>query len=166
MTEKANIAELANELIYRRYLIHHGRLPQHCKELNLPEYIAMHLIAEETSAEEADSEKLYLEALSNKMQLSIRPVSKIAGELRDRGLVTWSHDGSGSDGTYVTVTETGLRLIREQEQALEDYYTRVIKAYGRDNMVQLLHMMKQLEDVMQNELEGTEVSADASQAEL
>lgn len=72
--------------------------------------------------------------------------------LRDRGLVSWSHDGDGSEGTYITVTESGLGLIERQEAVLKDYYRRVIEKFGAENMIAFLNQMKSLEEIMDAEL--------------
>ena len=79
------------------------------------------------------------------------------GNLRDKGLVTWSHDGNGSEGTYVTITEMGQKLLTEQEEILKAYYGKVIEKFGKDNLIQLLQLMKQLETVMSSEIEEMEV---------
>ena len=90
------------------------------------------------------------------MQLSIRQTSKMIAELRDRGLVLWSHDGTGKDGTYVSITENGKERIKIQEEIIKNYYGRVIEKYGKENLIQLLHLMKQLDTIMCSELEEFE----------
>ena len=75
---------------------------------------------------------------------------------RSRGLLLWSHDGNGSEGTYVTITESGKKLLKNQEQILRDYYGKVIEKYGKENLIQLLRLMKELETVMSSELERME----------
>ena len=94
------------------------------------------------------------------MQLTIRQTSKMIGKLRDRGLVVWSHDGNGSDGTYVTITENGQKLLKTQEEILKNYYEKVIGKFGKDNMIHLLQMVKQLETIMSSEMEEWEEEAD------
>ena len=155
MENKSNIVDLTNELIYRKFLMNNGQRQQF-KDLNMPEYIALHIIAKTASEELIYSGKTYLKDLADKMQLSIRQISKMVSELRDRGLLTWSHDGDGTDGTYVVITESGSELMCQQEHMLNDYYGRVIKKYGPDNLIHLLQMMKELETVMSSELEGTD----------
>ena len=86
----------------------------------------------------------------------MRQTSQMAGELKDRGLVTWSHDGDGSDGTYMSITDRGRELIAKNEEILKKYYGNVIEKYGRDDMIQLLQMMKRLENVVQGEFEDME----------
>ena len=92
------------------------------------------------------------------MQLTIRQTSKMVGELRDRGMILWSHDGNGSEGTYVTITEMGKKLLEEQEQLLKEYYGKVIIKFGKENLIKLLQMMKQLETVMSSEIEEMEAT--------
>ena len=88
------------------------------------------------------------------MHLTIRQTSKMVGNLKDRGLLVWSHDGDGSEGTYVTITESGESLLSEHEASLGEYYKKVIGKFGEDNLIQLLQLMKQLDTVMGGELEG------------
>lgn len=78
------------------------------------------------------------------------------GALRDRGLITWSHDGDGSEGTYLSITETGKELVAKNEEILKKYYGRVIEKYGKEDMIQLLQLIKKLETVAQSEFEEIE----------
>lgn len=153
---KADITQLSNELTYRRYLMNKGQMYKVFKKMSIPEYIALHNIAVDSEISDIYSGKTYLKELSEKMQLTIRQTSKLIGQLRDRGLVLWSHDGDGSEGTYVTITETGEQVLNEQEEILKEYYGKVIEKYGRENLIQLLQMMKQLETVMSSEIEELE----------
>ena len=156
IVEKIDIVKLTNELTYHRYLMNRGKVRDFFKKVSIPEYIALHYIALESEMSEIYSGRTYLKELAEKMQLSIRQTSKMVGDLRDRGLILWSHDGNGSEGTYVTITENGKKLLNEQEEVLKNYYGKVISKFGKDNMVQLLQMMKQLETIMSSELEEME----------
>ena len=142
MTKKVDITELTNEFVYQRYLLNNAHIREYFTKLKVPEYIALNIISENADKEDIYSGKTYLKDLSDAMQVPIRQISKIVGQLRDRGLVKWSYDGSG--------------LITDQENKLRDYYGRVIEKYGTDNMIQLLEMMKRLETVMSIELEEKE----------
>ena len=71
-------------------------------------------------------------------------MSNVATNLKNRGLVIWSHDGDGSEGTYLTVTETGLKLMDKQEDKLKNYYERVINRFGLKNTVDLIGKMTAL----------------------
>ncbi|MGN8630074.1 hypothetical protein ACTNEW_00505 [Blautia sp. HCP3S3_G3] len=151
-----DIVKLTNEITYHRYLMNKGQLRDFFKELSIAEYIALHYISLDSEMSEIYSGRTYLKELAEKMQLSIRQTSKMVGDLRDRGLILWSHDGNGSEGTYVTITETGQKLLDEQEEVLKNYYGRVIEKYGKENMIQLLCLMKQLETVMSSTMEEME----------
>lgn len=74
------------------------------------------------------------------------------GALRDKGLISWGHDGNGSDGTYVSVTESGVGLVERQEAVLKNYYRRVIEKFGEKKLVALFSLMEELESVMDREL--------------
>lgn len=156
MAAKDDITSLTNELTYRRYLMDKDQIRKLFKELDVPEYIALHCISatDETSA--IYSGRTYLKELADKMHLTIRQTSKMVGNLKEKGLLEWSHDGNGSEGTYVTITEMGQKLFHEQEAVLRDYYGRVIEKFGKENLILLLQLMKQLETVMSSEMEETE----------
>lgn len=151
-----DVLKLSNELMYRRYLLNKDQLRNFFKELSIPDYIALHIIQETEELTEIYEGRTYLKNLAEKMQMTIRQTSKMVGNLRDRGLLLWSHDGNGSEGTYVTITESGKKLLKNQEQILRDYYGKVIEKYGKENLIQLLRLMKELETVMSSELERME----------
>ena len=151
-----DVLKLSNELMYRRYLLNKDQLRNFFKELSITDYIALHIIQETEELTEIYEGRTYLKDLAEKMQMTIRQTSKMVGNLRDRGLLLWSHDGNGSEGTYVTITESGKKLLKNQEQILRDYYGKVIEKYGKENLIQLLRLMKELETVMSSELERME----------
>lgn len=154
--EKNEIGVLSNELTYRHYLLNKGKVRELFRKMSMPEYLALHIIAVESKASGVYSGRTYLKDLSEKMELTIRQTSKMIGDLRDRGLILWAHDGDGSEGTYVTITETGENLLSEQETLLKEYYGKVISKFGKQNLIELLRLMKQLETVMSSELEEME----------
>lgn len=156
--EKNEVVELSNELTYRHYLMDKGIIHELFQKMTISEYIALHMIVLESESTVIYGGRTYLKELSEKMRLTIRQTSKMVGELRDRGLILWSHDGNGSEGTYVTITEMGRKLLEEQEQILKKYYGKVIGKFGKENMIKLLQLMKQLETVMSSEIEEMEAT--------
>ena len=160
ITTKDDIVRLSNELTYRRYIMNKDQLRKLFKELSIAEYIALHSISATDETSSIYSGRTYLKELADRMQFTIRQTSKLIGNLKDRGLLSWSHDGDGSEGTYVTITKMGEKLLKEQEEILRKYYGRVIKKYGKENMVLLLQLMKQLETVMSSEMEEVEVQVE------
>ena len=120
-------------------------------ELSVPEYIALHSIAKSAPDYDLSLEKTYLKDLADRLEVSIHSVSKMVRKLKERGLVVWSHDGNGSEGTYITITELGMRSMHRQENMLNEYYSRVIEKFGHDNLIHLLQQMDALEQTMDNE---------------
>lgn len=151
-----DILELSNELTYRIYVMNRDQRRKRFDELNMREYIALQRITHIAASEGIYSGKVYLKDLSESMHLSMRQTSRMAKTLKDRGLVTWSHDGDGSEGTYLSITDGGKELVSKNEEILKEHYGRVIDKYGKENMIQLLQMMKSLETIVQSELENPE----------
>ena len=82
------------------------------------------------------------------MQRTVRQTSHLVKALQERGMLAWSHDGDGSEGTYVTITDSGKKMLAEEEDMLKQYYRRVFARFGKENLMQLLTLMRQLESVM------------------
>lgn len=158
--EVADVKMLSHEITYRRYLMNKGNIKDLFEKMSIPEYIALHSVAMESELSSIYGERTYLKELSEKMELTIRQTSKMIGKLRDRGLLTWSHDGDGSEGTYVTITESGKKLLNEQEEVLRKYYGNVIEKFGKEKLIQLLQLMKELETIMSGEVEELEEKND------
>lgn len=156
MTDTEDLRVLSHEITYRGFLMNRGKIKGLFEKLSVPEYIALHSIASESDVTSIYGGKTYLKELSAKMELTMRQISKMIGDLRDRGFVTWSHDGNGSEGTYVTITDSGKKLLDEQEEILKQYYGKVIDTFGKDKMIQLLQLMRELETVMSSEFEEME----------
>lgn len=153
----SDISMLSHEITYQRYLMNSGRsIKELFKKMSIPEYIALHSVAMERELSSIYGERTYLKDLSEKMELTIRQTSKMIGKLRDQGLLIWSHDGDGSEGTYVTITEAGQKLLSEQEEILRKYYEKVIDKFGKEKLIQMLQLMKELETIMSSEFEEME----------
>ncbi|MGN1409571.1 MAG: MarR family transcriptional regulator [Eubacteriales bacterium] len=149
--ENNDVTLLAYELTYHRYLMNKGKARHLFRDLTVQEYITLHSITGGAHKKDITSEKIYLKDLSERLDISIHRASKMARELKERGLAQWSHDGNGSEGTYITITESGIRLMRCQEKILEEYYSRVIDKFGHDNLVALISQMDALEKIMDEE---------------
>ncbi|MGM9657829.1 MAG: MarR family transcriptional regulator [Eubacteriales bacterium] len=148
---KSDIAKLAYELTYHRYLINKDKARGLFTELTVSEYIALHSISKAASDIADADNKAYLKDLACYLGVSIQSMSKTAGDLKNRGLAVWSHDGDGSDGTYVSITELGIKSMCRQEEILKDYYSRVIEKFGYDNIIGLLRQIEKLEEIMDSE---------------
>lgn len=144
--------KLLHELTYRRFLLSDGKIRSFFQKVSIPEYLALHMIKE--SEKSGDTGKTYLKDIADKMQRTVRQTSHLVKALQERGLLAWSHDGDGSEGTYVTITESGRKLLTEEEGLLKEFYGRVFEKFGMDNLMQLLQLMKDLEAEMRAEFQG------------
>ena len=154
-----DIGKLSHELTYHKYLLNNDKIRSFFQKLSIPEYLAMHMIRESEQADDIYAGRTYLKDISDQMQRPMRQISRMVKTLQERGFLAWSHDGDGSEGTYVTITEAGKKMLEEEEAALKKYYGKVITSYGRDNLIQLLQLMKQPETVMGKEFEEMEATA-------
>lgn len=147
-TENNNIAKLSYELTYHNYIMNRDNARLLFKELSVSEYLLLHYLIKFTSESDAPKEKVYLMDLAENLKQPMREISKLAGSLKERGLIIWAHDGNGSEGTYLIITESGLKLVYRQDEIMKDYYGRVIQKYGKENVIALLKMMSDLEEVI------------------
>ena len=145
--DKNTINKLAYDLTYQRYLLNKDKANYLFNDLSVGDYVVLHTVL-------CFEDKAYLEKLGEKLNLSISKMSNVATNLKNRGLVIWSHDGDGSEGTYLTVTETGLKLMDKQEDKLKNYYERVINRFGLKNTIDLIGKMTALETIMEEEMEN------------
>lgn len=145
--DKNTINKLAYDLTYQRYLLNKDKANYLFNDLSVGDYVVLHTVL-------GFEDKAYLEKIGEKLNLSISKMSNVAANLRNRGLILWSHDGDGSEGTYLTVTETGLKLMDKQEEKLKNYYERVINRFGLKNTVDLIGKMTALETIMEEEMEN------------
>ena len=76
--------------------------------------------------------------------------------MNGKNLINWNHDGDGKDGTYITITEHGMKVFEKTDNKLRDFYTKVLENFGKEKMIQLLQLMKEFESVMRTEMEQME----------
>ncbi len=154
MLEKKEMNEvggLSYALIYHRYLMNKGKAQNLFTELSLQQYLLLRRVTVGEGQSKAPLKKTYLRDLAENMELSIHSVSKLVGDMKDKGLVYWSHDGNGSEGTYIIVTEHGKQKMETQEKILYGYYGRVIEKFGKESLKELLLQLERLEEVMKEE---------------
>lgn len=164
MNQNEKLKALPYELTLRRYLFGRDSAQGVFEHLTPTEYIALHMIKKTSSEVATEDDKIYLQDLADKLELSIHQASKIARRLQERGLIIWSHDGDGEEGTYICETDMGVEAMKRQDAVLEERYRNVIEEFGYDNLVQLLSEMKRLNEIMDKSfshgLEGTDGSVE------
>lgn len=149
-----DMTELSNNITYHRYMLSKDQAETFFKDITVPEYIAL-----EEIKSSIENGKVYLKQISEDMKISISKASKLVAGLKEKGLVEWSHDGNGSEGTYISFTNSGILVMETQEKILKDYYGRVAQKFGKGRLITLLTLMSELEDVMSAELNDMGVEA-------
>lgn len=124
------------------------------------EYALIWLLSKHTK--DTGSEKIYLKDMVRELGLPMYKVSAITRSLQDKGLVQWTHDGNGEEGTYILLTDTALTSVQTHRQAMRAYHQRVVAAYGEEKFLHLLGEITQLEDIMRQEAE--KIGGDHDQA--
>ena len=116
------------------------------------DYAVMWFIA--NKAENAsENEKFYLKDMAESSGISMHIITEMVRKLRDKGLVVWTHDGNGQEGTYVKVTELGARSVLEQREILSDFHKNVIDEFGSDRFLNMIREMSEFEEIMNKEIE-------------
>ena len=155
-TGKEPMKNLAHEITYRRYLLSKDDARSMFKDINIAEYIALHFMCEQIESDSIYSDRIYLSEISEKLNLPIRKTSKLIREMSGKNLINWDHDGDGKDGTYVTITEHGKSVFEGTDSKLRDFYSSVLRKFGKEKLIQLLQLMKEFDCVMRTELEQME----------
>lgn len=152
MTSKLKLgkdtASLSHELIMRRYIFDRQRILDALDRLTLVEYIALHYMHEN----ERTSDRTYLKDICEHMEIPTRMGSRLMTKLKGRGLISWSHDGDGSDGTYTVLTDTGNALLEDQDIRFKDYFDNVIEEFGKDRMYEMLTLLREFEDILDSQV--------------
>lgn len=162
--QNVNLTSLVNELMYRRFLVSNDEVQHFFKELTVSEYIALDLIIKNEKNDPIYGGKTYLTDLAERLQRPMRVITNLARSLRDKGLVIWKHDGDGEQGTYVVITDDGRTIAEEHQQVARDFYGRVIQKFGKNNLIKMLDLMKQLDTVMTAELENYSVKEEENES--
>lgn len=145
-----NIGILSHEVTYRRFRINNDRVGRVFHILSISEYIALYAIMKSISQTEQEH-KIFLKDIASEMDIPLGHASKIARNLKDKGYIIWTHEGTGNEGTYIEVTESGIRNLTEQERILKEYYQNIINQIGQEKLMQWLLLTQEIETVMEQE---------------
>lgn len=149
-----DVLDIANAVTLYSYSIHRLGMQNLFQKLSASDYITLTRIRRAT--ENRESDRLYLSEIADELSLPIGRVSKTVRLLKERGLVLWTHDGSGSEGTYIQITENGRRMLEEQNEALRRFYEDVINTFGKERFMHLLKELNELEQTMNGIRTGEE----------
>ena len=132
-------------------LFHSPALRHLFQENASDEYALIWLLSKHTK--DTGSEKIYLKDIVRELNLPMPKVSAIARSLQNKGLVRWTHDGNGEEGTYILLTDTAVTSVQAHRQTLRAYHQRVVAAYGEEKFLHLLGEIARLEEIMRQEAE-------------
>lgn len=150
--DRKEFNELASEITYRRYMMDKVNLTKIFPDISTMDYIALWVISR-LAEKKPDSDKIYLQDIAADLKVPMNRVSEMIQKLRDRGVLIWTHDGDGSEGTYVKLTASGREAMKKQQEILGSYYRNVIEEFGKEEFVQMLQMLARLERIMDKESE-------------
>ncbi|MCR4616927.1 MAG: MarR family transcriptional regulator [Lachnospiraceae bacterium] len=144
---KEDLIKLANQMLQVRSTIDSDHLKKIFSKISIIDYTALKKVYGNTT-EEHISEPIYLTQLAEQFNMTISQVSNQVKRLQTKGYIYWEHD---ENGTYIRLSETGHRLMQEQQEILNDYFYNVVKRIGYIRFIQLLDNIKKLEEIMDEE---------------
>ncbi len=150
--DRKEFNELASEITYRRYMMDKVNLTKIFPDISTMDYIALWVISR-LAEKKPDIDKIYLQDIAADLKVPMNRVSEMIQKLRDKGVLIWTHDGDGSEGTYVKLTESGQEVMKKQQEILGSYYRNVIEEFGKEEFVRMLQMLARLERIMNEESE-------------
>lgn len=124
-------------------------------QVSVVDYAAMWIIAKLIDEKE-DLDRLYLNEIAEQLQIPMKEVTKIVQSLQGRGLISWTHDGDGSEGTYIQITKNGSEAVGVQQHTLKDLYARVIRRFGKERFMTMVSLVGEFDYVMNDEMERLE----------
>ncbi|MGO5313147.1 hypothetical protein ACTQ1O_01885 [Bilifractor sp. LCP21S3_A7] len=158
------VRDLAEKFIYSRYIVGKEQNQKFLHNLKMPEYLALHIVREYVKDLPEDNRKMYLNVLSEKLELPINETSHVAEALKNRGYVTWTFDGKGNGGTYLNITQRGLDMLADNEKRVDKFTKKVVNRFGLDRMLQFMEMSSELSRIMKDEREETESGESSGKA--
>ncbi len=149
---KNRLTDLSNEMLFSRILLDRDSLKWLFGDLLPGEY--MMLVMTEKM------EKAYLQSLNYLTQYGIPAISRMARHLKEKGYVVWTHDGDGSEGTYLMLTNSGKQQLENMEEMTTSYYARVIDQFGEDKCREFASMARRMAELLKDEMKDQEADGD------
>lgn len=140
------IEKLANDLVFRRFVMNRDRLNALFQDIDAGQYLTLSIIYSQRNNDHGG--KTYLKDISDGLEFPMRRCSNMMRDLKNRGLVIWTHDGDGSEGTYALLTETGENVYLKQRKVIWDYVKALVEKFGQENLEELLGLTRKLESIM------------------
>lgn len=123
-------------------------------QISVVDYAAMWIISKLMDQEEEN--RLYLTEIAEQLQVPMKEVTKVVQNLQGRGLIIWTHDGDGSDGTYIMITKNGSASIGEQQHTLHQFYSNIVRRFGTEKFTKMVSLIGEFEMIVGEEMENGE----------
>ena len=94
---------------------------------------------------------VYVSQLAKELKVSSPAVSRMLGNLENKGLIGRDVDKENRRNTYVYLTEQGEEEITETERLLDKALTKVINQMGKEDVEQLLNLWEKMVCIMEDE---------------
>ncbi|MCD8366154.1 MAG: helix-turn-helix domain-containing protein [Clostridiales bacterium] len=147
--KKEDLMTLANRMIQLRYSMDSNHLEKVFRDVSISDYMVLSTLSRRMGIHEPEA-RVYLSEISKELNIPINRVSVMVQNLQNKGYVYWEHD---AQGTYIYMSETGTEAMRSQQAVLHQFFGNVIERLGRDQFVEVLDMMYQLELILEAEAE-------------
>ena len=152
-SNKKNIVSIIREIISRRYTIGNEEEGRIFRVLNMRDYLALHMIHDTM---QTGKDRVYLKEIAEELNLPMKTTSSVISGLNSKGLLYWSHDGAGEEGTYVEISERGLQLLTDQDEILHGFYSTVVEKFGIDHAAQLISLLREFDQIVKDEKKSLE----------
>jgi DNA-binding MarR family transcriptional regulator len=156
MTEKditqMQYMELGDEIIRLRNGLGNNAFQKLFTVIPISEYLLLTMLMKNLELHQEDR-RVYLKEIAAELKMEMPKVSAMVEHLQQSGLVIWQHDGSGNDGTYITLSNYGRELMEEQRKILKNYFEKLVTRLGMEKTEKILDVLYELQNVMDEVIE-------------
>ena len=94
---------------------------------------------------------VYVSQLAKELKVSSPAVSRMLGNLENKGLIGRDVNKENRRNTYVYLTEQGEEEIAKTERLLDEAVTKVVNQMGKEDVEQLLNLWEKMVCIMEDE---------------
>ena len=143
MAESLNskaLEQLSMEMVYHRFLMGRREVRRFMDGLGTVEFIILSMAL--------TCERKYLKDIAKDLEMPMNEVAHAVERLKDKGLVIWTHDGYGVDGTYIMVNETGREVAEEHKKKMIAYYEKILDEVTDEEIMTFMTVLRKLTNLL------------------
>lgn len=145
--DRQSLVDAGNEWLKLQLKTGQEHLGKIFTEVSTNSYVTLLLLNSKLGLHES---RVYLKEIAEELDTPMEEVSPRIGRLQDKGLVIWKHD---ENGTYITISQTGIELMQRQQEKLTDFMEEVVVNYGYDKFNKLIEYRMELNDLIDSLLD-------------